>query len=351
MILFCFSSLFAQDKHYYFYNPANTFGSDLMFNPVTLFFNGSFDILRNGGMSKNVWQQPYRAGFENLFDNLLHPAANVQKYGTRSFFSNEVLNLSFNPDKMQYLPNYTLHLIGNSMQWVKLAEWYEHHGYPYPQLLSLATTLTYQLFNEAVENGDYRGANVDPIADMLIFNPLGFLLFSSEFGKRFFSETLPVYDWSGVPYFNPGNSFMENAGQQYAVQKPLTAGRRWEAFAYMGVQSVFGVGLRRTDEQALSVGVGSVTYGLIYHDNDGSRIVTPKMKSAVGMFWDRSHSLMASAVISTDLSYLRLEAFPGAVSWKKLKPGCYLARLPEQGVQIGISVSFSPLGWVGNMNR
>lgn len=36
------------DYEYYFYNPDIDYGSESIFNPISLFINGSFDILRNG---------------------------------------------------------------------------------------------------------------------------------------------------------------------------------------------------------------------------------------------------------------------------------------------------------------
>lgn len=345
-ILSCSSSLFSQEERYYFYNPSNTFGSDLMFNPISLALNGSFDILRNGGGEKHVFKIDYGKGLDNVWQNLTHPVQNIRKYGWKNFTSNEIFNLSGNPDKMQFLPNYTLHLIGNSMQWVKLAEWYDSHHYPYPRLLSLATTLSYQFVNEAIENGDYRGANVDPIADMLIFNPLGFLLFSTDFGKTFFSETFPVYDWSGQPFFNPGNGYMENAGQQYASQIEFSSAGRLSAFCYWGVQAVFGLSYQLKNGYAFSFGYGSVSYRLNDQRDGAARIVTPYLKNAVGLFIDKNHSLMASAIISPDGEYVRIEGFPGLLSWGKFRPGAYIGRSERGNLQIGISAFFFPMGLV-----
>jgi hypothetical protein len=317
-----------------------------MFNPISLALNGSFDILRNGGGEKNVFKLPYGNGFKNVFANLTHPARNIRKYGWKNFASNEIFNTTMNPDKMQFLPNYTLHLIGNSMQVVKLSEWYHYHHYPHPYLLSLATTLSYQFVNEAIENGDYRGANVDPIADMLIFNPLGFLLFSTDFGKTFFFKTFPVYDWSGQPFFNPANGYMENAGQQYASQIALSASGKVSAFCYWGVQTVFGLSYRLKNEYSVSFGGGSVSYRLNDHRDGAARIVTPYIKNAVGLFLDKNHSLMASAYISLDGEYVRIEAFPGLFAWGKFRPGAYIGRSEHGNLQIGISASFFPLGLI-----
>ncbi|MDZ7370394.1 MAG: hypothetical protein ONB12_04395, partial [candidate division KSB1 bacterium] len=238
-------------------------------------------------MDRRIGRQPYAAGFRNVADNLLHPWQNIRKYGTSDFFHNEILNFNFNPDRMQFLPNYSLHLIGNAMQYVKLAEWYACHDYPLPHTLSLLTTLSYQLLNEALENGSYRGANVDPIADMLIFNPLGLLLFSTNWAKRFFSTTFPIFDWSGQPFLCPFDGRMENAGQQYAAKAAVAASGRYSLFFYWGVQTVVGVSIARANGAAFSCGFGSVAYDLRYGTNNQGRIVTAVTKPILGFFYDR----------------------------------------------------------------
>jgi len=114
-VLFHSSVINASDKPYYFYNPDQEYGSELRFNPLTLWVNGSFDILRNGGHSKDIFNQPYKVGCENVVQNITHPFANIKEYGVKDFL--------------------------------------------HP---------TYQLFNEIFENGSFEGTNVDPISDMLI---------------------------------------------------------------------------------------------------------------------------------------------------------------------------------------
>ncbi len=333
-----------EEKRYFFYRPQIDYGSERTFNPLSLVLNGSFDILRNGNMSPIVYRQPYVSAAENVIDNLVHPTRHIKRYGTREFLRDEVFNLSFDPDHMQFLPNYTLHLVGNGMQWVKLAEWYDAHGYPYPRLLSLITTLGYQFLNETVENNDYRGSNVDPIADMLIFNPLSFLLFSTEFGKKFFSETLPVDDWSGQPFFNPVSGRMENAGQQYVIKLRRRYGQRIGAFFYFGVQSVVGISLPLKEEVDLSLGGGAVSWRLIDHRDGPARVVTTETKGVLSLFLDKNRSLLASAVISPDGRYVRLEAFPGWIGRGGFKPGAFVGRNRDGRFHFGLSVGFLPAG-------
>jgi len=349
--LFVVPPVVAQEDPYYFYNPANDFGSDLVFNPLTLMINGSFDILRNGNMTKDVFDLPYRNGFANVVANIAHPRDNIEKYGWSNFCADEIFNARGDKDRMQFLPNFSLHILGNGMQYVKLAEWYDHHGYPHPFVLSAATTIGYQFLNEVIENSAFDGPNVDPIADLLIFNPLGFILFSTRFGKETFSRTIPIYDWSCQPYFNPGNLYLENSGQQFASKIQMSAPSHYAIFLYWGVNTIFGMSRRVSENSTLSFGAGSVIFGLRESRQGEARLVTPLTKNAVGLFWDRNNSLLASAVIAgAKADYFKVELFPGLLRIGSLKPGFFIGQLDGGNLQIGVAASWFPLGMLHEFN-
>jgi len=341
----------AQEKSYYFYHPEIQSGTELAFNPLSVLVSGSFDILRNGTDSRDVFDQPYRTGMSNLWENLTHPVSSVKAYGSKDFFANEVLNLKLDPNSSQFLANYTLHVLGNGMQYVKMAEWYDHHRYPYPKLWSLATTLSYQYMNEVLENGAYTGANVDPIADMWIFNPIGFTLFSTAWGKHFFSQTVPLYDWSPPAYYNPANREILNTGQQYATKVKLGSSR-YAFFAYWGVQTLFGGCYRLDDERSLSLGVGSMVYHVEEHimGNGRARKMTPDTIQAIGLFYDVNNSLLASLYLSGKrYEHIRLDVYTGMFKSGRFSPGIFAGYGEWDKLQLGITASWSPIGVVGNL--
>ncbi|MFZ5517850.1 MAG: hypothetical protein ACOY90_14495 [Candidatus Zhuqueibacterota bacterium] len=351
MGLFLVIPVFAQEKPYYFYNPSNDFGSDLVFNHVTLLINGSFDILRNGNVTKDVLQLPYWDGFENVISNITHPLDNIEKYGWGNFFADEIFNAKGDMDRMQFLPNFSLHILGNGMQYVKLAEWCDYRGYPHPYIFSAATTISYQFLNEIVENSTFNGPNVDPIADLLIFNPLGFILFSTRFGRETFSKVIPIYDWSCQPYLNLGNFYLENAGQQFASKIQVSSRRHPAIFLYWGVNTIFGMSCRVSEHSTLSFGAGSVIFGLREDRQGEARLVTPRTKNAIGLFWDRTNSLMASAIIAgAKADYFKIEVFPGLLRIGSLKPGFFIGRLEEGNLQIGLAAFLFPLGFLHEFN-
>ena len=202
------------NKNFYF-NPENDWGSDSYFNPINAIINGSYDILRNGNMgSKNFPDLPYLGSNDNIVYNITNPIDNIKKFGVKNFIELEIFNLSLDPKKGHFLPNIANHVIGNGMLNVKLKEWYKYHKYPYPSLMAISTTTFYQYMNEIVEHhAGTRYVNVDSISDLLIFNPLGLILFNFDFTNKLFTEITPVYDWSLQPIINPTNASLENAGQ------------------------------------------------------------------------------------------------------------------------------------------
>ena len=337
----------AESPDYYFYQPEIQQGSELVFHPLTVVLQGSYDILRNGSHTKNVFEQPYQEGFTNVMRNLAHPFENIEQYGKREFFQRELFNLSLDANRSQFMPNISLHIFGNGMQYVKMAEWYDYHGYSNPYLLSGVTTVFYQFMNEIVENGAYSGPNVDPIADILIFNTIGLSMFSFDIVKQFFAEKIPIYDWSPLPFYNPLNYNLENAGQQYATKIRLFPAQKYRAFMYFGVQSIFGISYQLNQRDHISCGVGAVIYRLTENRFNGSRLITPNMEKALGVFFDRDNSLLASLIITgPQVLGARCEVFPGVLDFGPIKSGFLMEIGGMEGFQFGISTALFPAGMI-----
>lgn len=335
----------ASNIDYYFYHPENRFGSDLYFNPLNVLVNGSYDILRNGGHDRNVFALPYREGWDNVFDNLLSPISRIKRYGYYNFFSEECFNITLDSNKGQFIPNVTTHLIGHGMLYVMLAEWYDHHGIRYPKTCSLITTVVYQTLNEINENDRYRGLNVDPISDMLIFNPLGLILFSTEFGKRFFSKTVSLYYWSLQPVINPISGNMYNAGQQYIMKWKPPFSEKYSAFFYWGINGLGGVSYSRDELHNYSFGVGTVANKLREKRKNGGRFLTPAMDGAMGFFYDKNNSLMCSLILTGPRMYnARLNVFPRVIKDRWYIPGFYLGFGEWDLFICGITYQYLPAG-------
>ncbi|MFH1851294.1 MAG: hypothetical protein ABIA75_03025 [Candidatus Neomarinimicrobiota bacterium] len=333
---------------YYYYHPGADYGTELLFNPVTLLLNGSFDILRNGARTKDITAIDYRAGYENVIANISDPLNRIRRYGVEEFIAHEIFPVrgsDFN--YIQYWPNYATHVFGNGMQYVKAAEWYDFHGFDKPYLLSGITTTAYQFLNEVVEHSSRATLNVDPIADLLIFNPVGLALFSLPATRRFFSETTQLLDWSLQPMLAPATGFLENAGQQYALKYPLPGSARVKGFVFWGIQGMVGASLARPDGEALSLAAGVIVNNLREKRLNRVAFMAPHLDGAIGLFHDRNNSLLYSVIISGPrLPNCRVNIFPGIIRTRWGSPGIYCGFGQWDGLLVGIGWAVSPVGLV-----
>ena len=344
VLVFC-STVAAQEQNYYFYNPKNDFGSDAIYSPLSMMLNGSYDILRNGAHSKDILDQPYLIGMKNVWKNISSPLYNINRYGWARFSKEELFNLELNSQDAQFAPNFSDHTLGEGMLYAKTAEWYDYHGYSYPYLWSFITTSAYQFMNETVENGAYNDTNVDCIADMLIYNTAGFILFSMDFVKDFFSHTLPVYDWSLQPVFDPHTGFLFNAGEQFVMKHEIPFAPRYFAFVFWGIHAIAGVGYAYDDENNISIGVGQVANRINENRYKGLRFLTPTLDGAIGIFYDRNNSLMTSVLLSGPrLPNAQINIYPGLVTLAGVRPGMFLAFGKWDKFALGITFAHIPVG-------
>lgn len=319
-----------------------------MFNPVSVLINGGFDVLRNGKYSKDLSKQYYEIGFKNVTKRIFHPIDTINKYGWSKFLTSEVFPVSTNADDFQYFPNYGNHLVGHGMKYVKLTEWYDYQGAPFPKTFALLTSFSYAMLNEVVENGSNTYITVDPVADMLIFNPLGILLFSFDGVKKFFSETLPLYDWSLQPLYNPFNNNLENAGEQYILNYPLST--KYTLFFYWGTSGILGLSYSLDNDYNISFGAGGIVNRLIEKQKIRSkfwtRYVAPEtIDGAIGIFYDYKHSLLSTLLITGPIYYnVRINIYPGVIDIGSFKSGFYVGAGEMDHLQIGITFAYIPLG-------
>lgn len=345
LLIFAQYSLVAQQKKYYFYKPAQTRGSDAQFSPSTLFVNGSFDALRlSPDAGRDVISSKWSVDFHNVWDNLSHPVGSIRAYGWENFRRQELFNPSLDVEELQFLPNFADHVIGYGMQYVKVTEWYDAHGYSSPVLWGIGTSLLYQYMNEMVQNGGATYVNVDCISDVYIFNTLGFVLFSFDGVKRFFSETMQLNDWSLQPLYIPRNYHLENAGQEFVVRYSLPFAGRYAPFFCWGVNSVAGLSYRYDDENSISVGVGNTVAGMNPKQRGEYVSATPNLVPAMGLFLDNQGSLLAGLIVSGKSNYsMQLNVYPGLLEFRGIRPGCYLGMGGREGLVFGMTFAGLPI--------
>ena len=331
-------------SHTYYFYSSLPYGSEATFNPFAMVINGGFDEFQTYGREDNLFRTPWRVGATNVWKNITNPLPQIRFYGTKRFIQNEIIPSSIIKDRDQWFPNYTLHLFGGGMEYRKAAEWYDAHGYPVPYVLSAVTTMTYHYINEIVENGPYVGSNVDPIPDLLLFDPLGIVLFSFDGVSKFFSSELSFNDWSYQPAISLGPLAVRNIGQNFVVKYPITKSGGTSLFYHFGNFGMLGLSFKSTTGEAISVGAGVISKGIYILGFDAltESIYTGPI---VGVYYDRNNSLLASLVVmDSKKDILRANVYPGMLSIAGFSPGVFLEYGVGNSLSVGFTAQWLPVG-------
>jgi len=174
---------------------------------------------------------------------------------------------------------------------------------------------------------------------------LGIILFSSNVINRFFSKTLTLDDWSLQPVYNPWNRRIANAGQQFILKFQLPFAQKYSLFTYWGINGISGLSYSYKNEHNISIGIGQVVNKLNQNLLRKSRFMTPELDGAIGMFYDRNHSLILSIIISGPRMYnVRINLYPGIMKFSKLNTGLYLGFGEWDHLIFGITLVHIPIG-------
>jgi hypothetical protein len=328
----------------YFYHGYD-YGSDAAFNPASEVINGAFGILQISSRWVSLDQIDWRNGFDNTWSALSHPGAVIDAYGRSDFIRDELIPGRLDWNSLQYVPNYTLHMIGGGARHRAFIEWYRGHNIPAPVAWAWATTIAHAFAVEAVEHWNEPGPTVDPIADMYLFDPAGALLFSFDPVARFFSHTLNLSIWSGQPAYNPIANTIENAGQNYGLHFFLRDTHRVGLFMYWGMSHLFGVTVRGGSSFDWSAGLGGAVEELTEVERaNGTTSLFARIEPDAGFFVHHNGSLLASIHISTAWTQrLRMQIYPGLVSVGGFATGLYTG-VRDDDVIVGITFAKIPVG-------
>jgi hypothetical protein len=339
------SSLYSQTEEPYFYHNY-PYGSQANYNPLSMIMNASYDILQLSNQNNKITTIDYRTGARNVWNNLRHAGDRISQYGWRDFIEDEVIPSHLSLRRAQYWPNYKLHLLGGGMTYVATAEWFEAHQVPYPTTLSMLTMVAYHGLNEVVENNGYVGPTVDPIADLLIFDPLGIVLFSIDGVPKFFSRTLKMADWSFQPIIDFRHQTLLNNGQTFSFKVPIPMIEKWRIFYIIGMEGVLGLTYQNTETDNISGGIGLSAKELYQIENTaGVRTQTTRLVWILGMYYDRNNSLLASLSIREIGSYrVRLNIYPGVFTYKNISLGFVGLLNQNYTVTFGVFARYFPFG-------
>jgi hypothetical protein len=327
----------------YFYRGL-PYGSDASFHPASEVINGAFGIMQISTNWAPLDQVDWRQGLDVTWRSITHPTRTIEAYGTSDFISDNIVPSRVDWNNLQYVPNYCLHLVGGGARNRAFTEWYGAHDFPAPWAFAFGTTIAHAFAVETVEHYAETAPTVDPVADMLLFDPLGALLFTNDHVARFFSHTLHMGIWSGQPAYNPAANTFENAGENYGLHY-FFGEHRVGVFSYWGMSHLFGVTVRRGRSFDWSVGLGGVVDELHERDRgNGTSSLFARVKLDAGAFIHRNGSLLASVQVSQAWSQtMRMTIYPGMLNVGSFSPGFYTG-VRGNDLIVGVSFSRIPIG-------
>lgn len=327
------------------YYAGRTFGSEATFTPLSAMLHSGFWQFQIDNRGDDPFALPYGVGAENVLRNLIDPIGAINQSGWERFVFGEVLP-SPRRERGQWVANYFGHLVGEGLVYRTTYEWYRHHGIRHARLFAVVNVLTGAAMNEVVENGGFTGANVDPIADFYIFNPLAILLFSSDGATRFMHDRLGLAYWPQQALWDPVSATLENVGYRVAFRIHPDSSRVG-LFALYSTHGLVGGSYRLRPDLTLSIGGGVAAQDLVDVPGPaGSHAVTVTLGPAAGMFLDRDGSLLASLVVApTKHEQLLLNVYPGVVGFLGFEPGVTAIWDSENGLMFGLNLAGLPMGF------
>jgi len=326
---------------YYFYT-GKEYGSEALFNPLTLIFNGGYDVSQLQMATNNINDPDFGRKAKVVFRNLGSPFKSISEYGWPKFLKGEFFPLNYDKGNMQWIPNYQQHLIGGGMLYTAMKEWYTIHNYPVPWLLSSVTVMTQHLMNEIFESGPHEGWSVDEVSDIYVFDLGGIILFSFDPINEFFSKTLNLSDWSLQSTVTLPNGRV-NAGQYFSLKWKFPFSEDYSLFYRYGMGALFGVSKKIPGSDGhdnLSVGVGFKTKHLV-DVNAAVRQRTIETSWHAGVFYDRNNSLLASIVMSGVKEYFcMIDVYPGIIKIDNFSPGIWTVIGRNGNAMFGLTTSY-----------
>ncbi len=331
------------NAQYGFYYSGKDYGSEAIYNPVNQVISGGFDMIYISRQSSEIDSLRLPSGFRKVFLSLREPRVAVECcIGWNKFIRSEIL---FSLKNGQWLPNYSLHLIGGGMEYARLTDYYSYHNIKHPRVWAFATSTIEHLLNEAVETASWELHSYGAVSDLYFFNTIGIIAFSFESVQRFFAEDLIVRSWLSQTAYSIRDNSIKNIGQYYSFKWQPPFMKDYSLFTHMGAGFLVGAGHTKND-QTISIGAGFRTHKVYIYDTD-SNLETITTRPAVGFFVDRNNSLLGSFVYTHGSDFhenLKLEIYPGFIKmpFNNLKMGFWINASYDYPAYAGITIGNFP---------
>ena len=315
------------------------FGTDAYGGPFDLLFNKGFAVAQWEDRNRRIFDHDY--GWRVVSASLTDPAGAVRRAGGWG----EVLKVQALPfyyggaRNPQWVTNWFGHVFEGGLSYRRLMEWNEARGLPLPRLSAAVLTLAAGAVNEAYETpppppGEPVLGNAGIVMDLLFFDPLGILLFSSDRLAHTVHD-LGVTLWPSQASLALNTGELQNNGQAVVFRIPLP----WTRHAFFlrtGVGVEGGLTWHRRDGWNVSGSVGMQSF--TRHLDPGTWYETAEFSLAGGLWVDQDDVLVASMTVDqrTDRRF-SLNLYPGSIEVAGTALGAWFVVNGQGRPYLGIS--------------
>ena len=320
-------------SEYLFYH-GRPYGSDALLGPLEVLLNKGFAVAQFQNRDRFIFD--YNYGGRHVWKSITDLRGSVQRFGGwNEVLRTEVLPTSFEWKNWKWAPNYIGHVFEGGVTNQKIEEWYRVHGIPMPGVAAFLTTMTSAVINEMYSHPGVNQGSASTAMDLLLFDPLGILLFRHDRVSRFFSKRLGARIWSGQAGLTPSGELVNN-GNNLILKVPLSLIPGTSFFTRAGLAFTPGFTFHGTNGLDVSFGFGAE--GRIQGIDPMTGEEIPQLAFGGGVFLDRQGSLLAS-VLASEVEHRRLvvNIYPGVIPVLGGRFGTWFILRESGALRFGVS--------------
>jgi len=320
-----------------FYRPL-PYGSESQFSPLSVVLNDAFGQLRTSPRT-DITRYPFGASFKAVARSVIQPDRSIRNYGYGQWLRNEIFPLSLKANGGgQWYPNYTLHLFGGGVTYMKLVDWFADHGVEsHPRIAAGLMTYAYHFVNEAIENGPTADKGVDALSDLLVFDSGAMILWNATSFPELFGRRVETNVWYGQASVGIPGRTIENSSSLVMVRTAIPRTDDWRLMVTHGLALTVGVSRRVGSDGWLTLGSGADARATPVIDTVTGK-KTASLAPNLALFYDRNGSLLASLITRGGSNNgLTLNVYPGPIHIGRIRPSLWVQQNKGGGVRFGLS--------------
>ena len=312
------------------------FGTDAYTGPLDVILNKGFAVAQFTNRDRYIFDYDY--GTRHVWASITEIGSNVEKYGGwRKLVGDEILPISLDWREWKWAPNYFGHILEGGITSRRLAEWNRAHGVPAPSLTAAVATMGASVINEMYAHPGYTEGTAATATDLLLFDPLGIVLFSIDGIADFFSGPLRGNVWGSQAALTFDGELVNN-GNNLILKLPISPFPSSSVFIRAGLAFTPGFTFHRDDGLDVSIGFGAE--GRIQNIDPETGEETPELGLGGGVFVDRHGSLLVS-VMASEVEHRRfvVNVYPGVLDIGGGRLGGWFLIREDWAFRFGISIA------------